>query len=594
MNQGRQIRQQTALQPPAKQGWSLRSVAGSAANMLARPFAIAAATGESALSAGYHFAKGTAQATMKGELGQELRTGKVSDMSEFNKAQQALQPKKYEGFGEISPAKIGTDIAEQQKGAGMFGKETERTIGTGMQIGAFAAPAGVAGAAVGGALMGAGSAMEQEKSAGDVALSGAIGGVTGAVTGKATEFLGNLVGKGKQAAYDALKPVAKKLTAFTGLSKKEATLAFDEFPEITAEKLNIVKNAADPADAEAQLQSDLLGKVRSTYQRAKEKVGSDFQSAIEEVQSKYADATADIPGVAKKVMDNLPKFGKPATADETSALTGVLEILREPREYTVQGTRTLLSDLHSFADRLEEGTPAKRAAMSAWNDTRQELSKMTNGEIDPAMKAYSDFLEQSDALKPVWSQATKENQARTFVQNLTSTAKTASRDAVKYMEGIAPDVEGKSVVPELTIHKLVKKLAVDQKVTGSRLGELLLAGGIYTAGGSVGELIGGEKGKQVAEVTAGLVAGHALAPSQISKVLLSGLEESGVKTTGVFRQKMATLISDPKTAQVLLRLLQGMTQGTDKGNNDQATESSITREELKRKLEEEALAKQGQ
>lgn len=453
-------------------------------------------------------------------------------------------------------------------------KSGKQVLGGGLQAAANLATPFVknpVGMGLQGAALAGGKTLEEGGSYGDAALNATIGAATSYGLGKGGQFLGDVLTKGKQAAYDALKPFARKLTSFTGLTKKEAALAFDELPQVTAKKLAIINDAADPADAEARLQSDLLSKVRTTVVKAKEKAGAALDNTIKNLQAAFPDARADVPAVAKKVIDELPRFGRPKTADEQLALKGVLEILQEPREYTLQGTRTLLSDLWDHASGLQEGTPARRAAMSAWSDLRQELSKMTQGKIDPAMQAYSTFMDHYSELRPVWSNNVDENMSRSFVSNLTSSAKTASRDALKYMEAVTPETTLKegSVIPELTIHRLMKKLASDTKLTGGRLGELLLAGGVYTAGGALGEAVGGEKGKGVAQLGAGLLAGKALAPAALSKVLLSGFEEAGVKTTSAIRNEIAKVISNPQAAQALWRTLNSMFNKNNSENVNQ-------------------------
>lgn len=123
-------------------------------------------------------------------------------------AEKALEGYNVPGFGKVAPNKIGTDIEEQQKtGAGPFGRETVKTIGTGAEIAATLAPgAGAAGAAektlgtvvkegalhagAVGSVAGAGAAAQGENATGwDILTGGALGGIGGAALGAAVPLV---------------------------------------------------------------------------------------------------------------------------------------------------------------------------------------------------------------------------------------------------------------------------------------------------------------------------------------------------------------------------------------------------------------------
>ncbi len=459
---------------------------------------------------------------------------------------------------------LGPGIQEQVGGkeyATPSYKNVEEFAGGALQAGAnLATPivGGVGKLALQGAALAGGKAMEENKSAGEVALSSVIGGGGAALLGKGSEIAGKLVSKGvagvKEAAVQALKPVAKKLAPYlTGISKSEFNTAFNKHPELTSETLKILQEAGDQTEAEGILRGRLLDRARTIASGAKKTVGDAFDSAITAVKNEFPDATGDIHRVVTDFNKKMPRFGQPANEGEATALRSVKEIMTEPREYTIDGMRTLLQDLHAFAGRTDQGSPARRAAMSAWADVRGELSKTTNGKIDPAMKAYSELMDDLLEVAPVWSESVSEDVSRNFVKNLAGTEKTAALEALQRLGKRV----GEDMTPDIIINRIAKKLAVDQKITGSRMGELLGAGALLSVGGTVGEAVGGEKGKNIAQTGAALLGAKALAPSALSKIILSNLDTQGVKMASGLRGQFAKLLENPATIQAILHAVQG-------------------------------------
>lgn len=417
---------------------------------------------------------------------------------------------------------------------------------------------GVGKLAAQGAALAGGKALEEDKSLGEAALAAGIGGATSAVIGKGMEVAGTAIGKGikglKQETKQILKPVAEKLAPyFTGTTRAEFNSAFNKHPELTHETLKIIQEAADPTEAEGVLRSRLIERARGIASAAKEAEESSFDDAINAVKAEFPDATGDIHGVVREFKKQLPKFGRPVSASERIALDSVKEIMQEPREYTIDGMRTLLSDLWDVASRTDQGTPARKAAMSAWTAVRKELSKTTKNKINPAMTAYSAFKDDMLEVAPVWSESVTEDSARNFIKNLGGTERTAALEALQRLGKRV----GEDMTPDIIVNRIAKKLAVDQKITGSRLGEIIGAGTLYSAGGAVGELVGGEKGRKVAEGSAFLLGAHALAPSMLSKIILSDLDSQAVKMSPGVRAQVAKIFQDPVTWQIIVRLLQG-------------------------------------
>lgn len=417
---------------------------------------------------------------------------------------------------------------------------------------------GIGGLAAQGAALAGGKALEEDKSLGEAGVDALIGGASSAIIGKGSQLAGKVIGSGaralKQEAFSALRPVAKKLAPyFTGINKAEFNTAFTKHPELTKETLDILQQATDPTEAEGILRSRLLSKARSIAETAKEVEEKAFDDAITAVKNEFPDATGDVHRVVRDFNAKLPKFGRPVSASEKIAMDSVKEVMTEPREYTIDGMRTLLQDLYALASRTEQGTPARKAAMSAWADVRNELSKATKGKIDPAMKAYTSFKDDMLEVSPVWSESVTEDSSRNFVKNLSGTERTAALEALQRLGKRAKT----DMTPDLLVNRIAKKLAVDQKITGSRLGEILGAGALFTAGGAIGEAIGGEKGKSVAQTGAALLGAKALAPSVLSKIILSYLDKTAVPITGSFRKALSKALQNPLTLQAIMRAVQG-------------------------------------
>lgn len=449
---------------------------------------------------------------------------------------------------------------------------------------------GVGAMAAQGGAQSFGKALEEDKTIGEAALSGVVGAGTSAAIGGGMKLFGGLVGKGKDAIKEALKPLAKKIAPrATGLSKKEIAMAFDEFPEVTAEKLKILEDAATPEDAQRILKTSLLKNVRGVAERGKAAAETQFDDALNAVKAEFPDVQGDLTSVYKSARSKL-RGAVSFSGDEREALEGVTTTLRNHRDGSIDGMRALLRDLWSAVERTDQGTPARRIATETWNDVRGELSRVTSKEVDGVTKSalddafskYGKFKENWLELKPVWSENMSEDTSRNFVANLSSSNKTASRDAIKYLEDIA-GIQG-AVDPEITIHRLAQYLMKNEKVTGSRTGDILLGFGVPAAGalagGAIGGVVGGEQGKNVGAFIGGIAGAKTLAPAAISKILLTELKGSGVATTNAFRQKLGKMLADPKTAQVLLRMLQGSPASDEEQN------PTIIKEEINRRMTE--------
>lgn len=407
-----------------------------------------------------------------------------------------------------------------------------------------------------GAAYAGGDALEQGKSYSDAAFDATVGGVASAALGQLLNVGGAVVGRGLKAAAPEIaatfKPIADKLgPMFTGTTRKEFDTAFKQSPHVLLDYLNVVKDAGTPAEAEGILQARLLENVRNVVSRAKTAEGNAFSAASKTFNEAHPDVKVDVHAVARRLMDEMPRFGHPLNADETQALKAVQDIINQPREYTVDGTRTLLQDLYAVVDRLEDGTPAQRLAAKAWDDVRQELSKATSavddGVFDAAMARYSDFKDQTSQLKQLNS--ANEDTARSFVRNLTGANKTASREALEKL-GVMAGVD--DATSAIQMYGLMKKLSATGKITGSRVGDVALWSSAVAVPGTILGFLFGPGGAAVGHTLGTLLAAKALAPATITKVMLSEIEAAGIPITNEVRRALEEAIKNPAVRQSII------------------------------------------
>lgn len=446
-------------------------------------------------------------------------------------------------------------------------KDARQTAGIALKAGAnLATPfaTSIPAMALQGAAAGAGGALEEGRSNMSVVGEGLFGAGASAVLGKLINTGGAVVGRGLAAAKNeiaqSLRPLANRIgPTLTGTSRKEFDMAFKEAPHIFVDYLNTIKGAPTIADAEGLLQNRLLTNAREIYKSATKAEGEAFETAIKTFNEAHPDVRVDVHAVANRLKAEMPAFGRPRNADEKFALEEVQKIIQEPREYTVDGARTLLQDLYSFADGLEAGSPAERLAMKAWKDVRDELTKAAsatgdNG-LDDAMARYAEFKDLQQQLKPI--NAVNEDTARSFVRNLAGTNKTASREALVRLSEIAGNNEA---IPAIDVYRLMSRLTATGKLTGSRVQDIMVGGGAVAGAQALGSMIAGPPGAALGTILGTAAAGRALAPSTVTDIMLSNLRAAGIKPTSAVRQALEKIINDPTWRQGILNAIQGQNE----------------------------------
>ena len=459
----------------------------------------------------------------------------------------------------------------QERAATALGSKDERyatpTPETGKQAAGIALKAGanlsvpfgttLPSMAAQGAAYAGGQALEENKSLPEAAFDAALGGAGAAALGSLLNVGGAVIGRGFRAAAPEIskmfKGVADKIgPTLQGVTRKEFDTAFKTSPHILLDYLNVAKEAATPAEAQGILQGRLVSNVRTIVDKAKEAEGTAFREAVETFNANHPDVKVDISASAKRLLDNMPRFGLPRNADEEFALNQVQKIIQKPREFTVDGTRTLLQDLYTFADGLEDGSPAQRLAMEAWSDVRQELTKATNavddGAFEAAMARYSKFKDQTDQLRQLNSK--NEDTVRSFVRNLAGTNKTASREALLELQKMAGS-SADDAMSSIEVYRLMNKLAADGKITGSRVQDVMISGGVVAGLGALGALFG-PGGAALGHTLGSLLAIKTLAPSTVTNIMLSEIKSAGIPVTSEIRKALEEAIKNPALRQALI------------------------------------------
>lgn len=461
-------------------------------------------------------------------------------------------------------AYLGPGLQEQALGseyATPTPKTGKQAAGIALQAGAnLSVPFGTSALPIAaqGAAYAGGKALEENKSLPEAGFNAALGAGGALALGSILNVGGAVIGRGFRAAAPEIakvfKPIADKIgPMFTGTTRKEFDMAFKESPHIILDYLNVLKGAQTPAEAEGILQGRLLDNVRTVADKARQIEGEAFKTAVDTFNQAHPDVTVDIHAVGNKLLNELPRFGLPRTADEEFALTQVQKIIQQPREFTVNGARTLLTDLFQFASGLEKGSSAERLAMQAWSDVRDELTKAVSAVgpdgalFEQAMSRYSAFKDALNELKPALN-ANREDAARSFVKNLAGTSKTAAYEALVKLGDMAGITD---TANSIEIYRLMKKLALEGKITGSRTGDIALSAVAPATLGALGSLFG-PGGTHLGYTLGSLLTVKALAPSTITQVMLSEIKAAGIPITSELRNALEKVITDPATRQAII------------------------------------------
>lgn len=433
---------------------------------------------------------------------------------------------------------------------------------------------GALGFGLQGAALGAGKAMEEDKGIGSVALQGAVGGVVSAAVGGATEFAGNLVGKGlasaKSAITDTLKPWLEKMApAALNMTKKEiATMTGDMAPKV-AENLSIIKDAPSTEEGLATLKEKTLTKLQSVYGAAKKVAQDTYAAAKDNILQKFGgqqgsregilgafqqilkEGRADVSSTFKKVAGSYKEdftVATPNPADQ-GILQNLWNTMKEHEDFSTQGLFDLKAKIGQYVDSAEQGSTSERTAYLMWDEVDKELSRVTKGATDTMNSSYKAFKDAANNVKPLWRQGITEDSARNFVNNIMNAAKGGSLSALKKLEAMAGQ-EGEGVA-EVQASKFAQKVMgrIGQKATT----KLATTGALVAGGSAIGGAIAGPNGAKIGAALGSLAGGALVSPEIITNAILKQVEDQGAT---VASSAISKLIAEP-TVENFMSLFKG-------------------------------------
>lgn len=264
----------------------------------------------------------------------------------------------------------------------------------GAEIGAVAAaPATLAGAiGVGagiGAAQGAGEAMQQEKSALDVAKSGGIGAAIGAATAGATKIVGDTAKAFGKKLYDFVIPTSMKEAKL--LQSYKANVPFTErlTTALAGGESKAPTTAASTAFNQGLVGTESMIGVQA--KRASTNIWKDvIQPSLDESK-----AVVDMPtffnSVEKKIISETPELSR------QKALLEALQAMKE--DYAGVGQVTL-NDLQKFKEGWAQFVPEKaymgKPISGAFNDVKDTAADLARQAIysnlgQDVKKAYFDY-----------------------------------------------------------------------------------------------------------------------------------------------------------------------------------------------------------
>lgn len=454
----------------------------------------------------------------------------------------------------------------------------EQGAGQALQAGAnlatpIAMETGPLGLGLQGAALEAGQAMEQNKSASEVAMAGLGGGATGVALGKAGEIGGKVLKEGVvPVAKDALRQVFPILT---NIPKGEMDWAIKNADKVLP-KMQAVAQATEHGDvaaSESALRKDLHDTAKSVYEAAKKSVGDKFEAGIQKITQKYPDAQGSLSAirgtfnkiiqlergrmetgfesVGRRGVKRTEQIVLPADEEGTKLVNEFMPVLQQHTDASVQGLRDLKSKIFDYMEGTDQGTKARRIFTQLWGEVDNELNRITNGEMKPLNEMYSKFKDTALELKPIWSDKVKEDTSRNFVASLENVSKGGSLDAMKAMEKEAGMPN--AVTDELKATKIAKKFNWDKAPAGSRIRDQIVSALFGTAGGTIGQMVAGPFGAGIGASAGWALGLNATSPKFLSQFIFDEAKKQGIKVPG--RAFLSKALENPALQEIILRAL---------------------------------------
>lgn len=418
---------------------------------------------------------------------------------------------------------------------------------------------GIGKFALQGAAIGGGKALEEGKDVGEAGTEAALGGAISGLTAGALKGAGKAVEKGvKNVTTEAAKDMVRKTFPFlTNIAKTDTNWAVQNAGRVVPKMKMVaeaIHNGEDQGAIESVLRQDLLKTAKNVFARAKQTAEKDYDSAVASIVKKNPNAKGSLEAMRGSVRALSKEAGEAVTPDEDFALKALYKTIDDHSDGSVGGFIGLKRKLFPIIERTEQGSPARRIANLMYQEVDNELDRMTNGAMKPVNEAYRNFKDAAFEVKPIWSDAAKEDTQRNFVANLSGQAKTGSMSAIKRLEELAGT--GDNLAQEIRATKIAKAMNWEKAPTGSRMRDILVSNLIGAPVAALGAALGGIPGGLVGQGIGAGIGAKLTSPRVLSKYLFDDLAKQGVKLPSAAQQAIGKAIQNPAFIQAITRSLQ--------------------------------------
>lgn len=431
--------------------------------------------------------------------------------------------------------------------------------------------------AVQGAALSGGKALEENKTFGEAGKEAVLGGVLGYGLGKGGEIVGNTIGKGLNTTF-------KKAIDFIGKSGRNLTDA--EFgtiravPKIVEEYFNKLSSVGDDIVKQQQarqgIEDSIFDTARDVWTSYAKEAGNKYSS---EMASHAANVIDNMPPIAKSdFVNSLVNIAKESGAEinfskgkigSTTGATGDTRAVIEKIYNKIKSSSgsklsvvgdlkwpeldMLRKDIGILYDSVTPNSPEKKILDSFYNDVKNKMMSVSKdpSAVQSTFDSYKQFLDEKAAFKKLTSGKSDPTAIRQGYLEL-SRALTGQKGTGEMSKAMAAaEMSGKLKPNELAYRlqalDLASKLSKVRNVgTTERMWET------GTANALEGKMPTG-----IVDLAAKGLSWTAkgVADKRFMKNLF---KEAGVELSDNNAKIIGKIIANPKTAQILLRIIQSM------------------------------------